>query len=311
MKKILCIDGGGVKGAFPASFLATIEEQVGGSVADYFDLIVGTSTGGIIALGLGLGLSAREVLGFYEDWGPRIFARPRRTSIWGLARSLYDNDVLLQALQSVFGERRLGDSRVRLVIPSLNLQTGEVHLYKTAHHPRFELDYKVPVVEIACATSAAPTYFPTFRSTAGVPHVDGGVWANNPIAVAAVEALTILDWHAGDVRILSLGCTRTPLDVGIGRRVALGRGYWAFKMVDVFMTAQSQSALGMAQHLLGKEYIVRIDPQLAKGKAGLNDISCIPDLVGLGQSEARAALPSLRNDIVNDPAQLFEPIHHL
>ena len=69
-KRILAIDGGGIKGVFPASFLATVEDSIGNNVARYFDLIVGTSTGGIIALGLGLGLSAKEILAFYEESGP-------------------------------------------------------------------------------------------------------------------------------------------------------------------------------------------------------------------------------------------------
>ena len=72
-RRILAIDGGGIKGVFPASFLATVEDSIGNNVADYFDLIVGTSTGGIIALGLGLGLSAQEMLAFYEEYGPLIF----------------------------------------------------------------------------------------------------------------------------------------------------------------------------------------------------------------------------------------------
>ena len=73
MKRILTIDGGGIKGVCPASFLATVDNSIEGNIADYFDLIVGTSTGGIIALGLGLGLSAKEILTFYEEFGPVIF----------------------------------------------------------------------------------------------------------------------------------------------------------------------------------------------------------------------------------------------
>src|SRR6516225_3615857 len=72
-RRVLCIDGGGIKGVFPASFLSTIEQTLGRPIADYFDLIVGTSTGGIIALGLGLGLSASELLRFYQERGPKIF----------------------------------------------------------------------------------------------------------------------------------------------------------------------------------------------------------------------------------------------
>ncbi|MFB6272729.1 MAG: patatin-like phospholipase family protein [Salinibacter sp.] len=77
-RRILTIDGGGIKGTFPASFLATVEEATGKSVADYFDLIVGTSTGGIIALGLGLEWPASDLLDFYEEYGPQIFGKQSR-----------------------------------------------------------------------------------------------------------------------------------------------------------------------------------------------------------------------------------------
>jgi patatin-like phospholipase/acyl hydrolase len=75
MRRILTIDGGGIKGVFPAAFLATLENELGAPIGDYFDLIAGTSTGGIIAMGLGLGLTARELHGLYRDAGRRIFKR--------------------------------------------------------------------------------------------------------------------------------------------------------------------------------------------------------------------------------------------
>ncbi len=109
MKRILSIDGGGIKGVFPASFLATVEESVGGSVADYFDLIAGTSTGGIIALGLRLGFTAKEILSFYESLGPRVF---RGNQLLGGVRRLttgkYRPDELRKALTDQFGDRELG-----------------------------------------------------------------------------------------------------------------------------------------------------------------------------------------------------------
>jgi patatin-like phospholipase/acyl hydrolase len=89
MRRILAIDGGGIKGVFPASFLATIEDTIGATAGDYFDLIVGTSTGGIIALGLGMGMSARDILGFYQGKGPEIFAGSRLTRWlrhWGVGK---------------------------------------------------------------------------------------------------------------------------------------------------------------------------------------------------------------------------------
>jgi uncharacterized protein len=310
MKRILSFDGGGIKGVFPASFLDTIEESIGENVSKYFDLIVGTSTGGIIALGLGLGFSAREILNFYERHGPAIFNGNR---LWRLLRQIgiskYDAAPLRTALESVFGSRKLGESNKRLVIPSCNLETGEVYIWKTAHHPRLERDYKASVVDVAMATAAAPTFFPTHRAAAGTPLIDGGMWANNPIAIAIVEAIGILGWSSDSLRVLSLGCTTSPLNVVLGRTHALGFGYWGFKLADVIMTAQSSGALGMSQHLVkDRNNIVRISPFVGK-RFTLDGTKEIPSLKGLGDSEARKALPQLRQMFFCEPAEDFVPIY--
>lgn len=313
MRRILSIDGGGIRGVFPASFLATVEDSIGGRVADYFDLIVGTSTGGIIALGLGLGLSAKDILSFYEEHGKSIFAGNWVVRFFRqLGFSKYSREPLRQALESVFGDRRLGHSNKRLVIPSLNLDSGEVHVWKTSHHPRLERDLKEPVINVAMSTAAAPTYFPTHRSASGVPLVDGGMWANNPLAVAVVEAIGVLGWPANQLRVLSLGCTTTPLKVNWGRRLPLGKAYWGLKVADVFMAGQSSSAIGMAQLLIpDRSNIHRISPVVASSFA-LDSVSEIPSLKGMGDSEARKALPSLRPVFLTEPVtDNFRPCHAL
>src|SRR4051812_34696215 len=240
MRRILSIDGGGIKGVFPGSFLATLEQSLGQPIATYFDLIVGTSTGGIIALGLGLGLSARDVLSFYEEHGPSIFRGSRAArALRQIGISKYNSNPLREALRTVFGDRKLGESTRRLVVPSCNLDTGEVHIWKTSHHPRLERDYTASVIEVALSTAAAPTYFPTHRSSAGIPLVDGGMWANNPVGIALVEATGILEWPRDSLRVLSLGCTTTPLSTGVLRNRALGWLFWRMKMTEVLLAAQS------------------------------------------------------------------------
>ena len=148
MRRVLAIDGGGVRGVLPASFLATVEEQIGHSPADCFDLIVGTSTGGIIALGLGAGLSAREIRGFYVDRAPVIFRGQRHLrAARRVVTAKFDPGRLKAELEDVFGTRLIGESRSRLVIPSMDLSTGKVRLWKTAHNERFIQDYKRTMVE--------------------------------------------------------------------------------------------------------------------------------------------------------------------
>lgn len=309
-RRILSIDGGGINGVSTASFLATVEDSVQDNIANYFDLIVGTSTGGIIALGLGLGFSAKEILRFYEESGPRIFGGNRLLRwLRGLGISKYSGCRLRQAFEHCFGDKKLGDSAKRLVIPSMNLENGEVYIFKTAHHPRLERDYKVKVVDVALATASAPTYFPTHRSSAGMPLIDGGVWANNPVGMSVVEAITVLEWPRDSLKVLSLGGTE-PLNVNWGRRFSLGRIYWGFKIANVFMHPQSHSSLGMAKLLAGHDNVIRITSPMPPKRFGLDNTKEIRSLKGLGHSEAKEALPKLREIFLGNPAEPFDAFHH-
>lgn len=310
--RILSIDGGGIKGVFPIAFIAAIEESINEKLSDYFDLIVGTSTGGIIALGLGLGFSAKEMLDFYENLAISVFRKNSFVrALRQIAFSKYEGDGLKQALEKCFGDRKLGESRKRLVVPSLNLETGEVYIYKTAHHPRLEKDYKEKVVDVALSTSAAPTYFPSFRHRSGTPLIDGGMFANNPVGLAAIEAVTVLGWPRESLKILSLGCTAQPFDVNLARKFGLGSCYWGLKVVDTFLASQSSLSKGTAELLVGKENIKRIDSVVASGRFSLDGIKEIPSLKGLGDSEARKALPEIRKTFLGAKAEEFKPYHQL
>ncbi len=310
MKKILSIDGGGLKGVFPASFFTTIEDSIDHKIANYFDLIVGTSTGGIIALGLGLGLSAKDILCFYEEKGPAIFSGNKLfRGLTQLFFPKYNVQPLRNALELTFkGRRFLGESTTRLVIPSFNLDTGEVHIYKTAHHQRFERDYKENVVDIALATSAAPTYFKTHFTSKGIPLVDGGIYANNPVGLSVVEAIGVLGWGKESLKVLSIGCTTEPLNVSSRKK---GRCYWGLKNADVFLTAQSSLSLGTAKLLAGHENIIRISPQVFPGRFKLDSIKGMKSLKGLGDSEARKAIPLLRYVFFDKTANDFVPFYKI
>jgi hypothetical protein len=312
MRRILTIDGGGIKGVFPASFLATLETEIGEPINDYFDLVAGTSTGGIIAIGLGLGLTANELLSFYRAAGPRIFPRRGAAGLFGgLLRAKYTNTPLREVLQDAYGERLLGESRMRLLIPSLNLAAERVHLYKTSHHPKLIHDYKVPAVEVALATVAAPTYFPIHISPEGVPYIDGSMWARNPLALAIIEAIGVLDWPRDEIKVLSLGCTSTHLNVSWQKRISLGASYWGARIADVFMKAQSSSAIATAHALIGSRNVYRISPDTSSYRFTLDGIKHIPLLEELGREEALHQLPDLRDTFFAEKAEPFEPCHKL
>ncbi len=311
MRRILTIDGGGIKGVFPASFLAALEDRLGEPIANYFDLIAGTSTGGIIAIGLGLGLTSREILQLYCENARRIFPRTHGLSVRGVFRAKYAKTALRQVLTEVVGSRLLGESLTRLVIPSLNLASEKVHIYKTSHAAGLFNDYKIPAVEVALATVAAPSYFPIHLSPEGVPFIDGGVWARNPVGLAVIEALGILGWARDDIRVLSLGCTSTRLNVAWQKRTSLGSSYWGARLADVFLTAQCSSALVTAQTLIGAENVFRISPNMSHRRFTLDGVEHLPALRELGTSEASSHFSMLAPVFFHEKAAQFVPFHRL
>ena len=320
-RRILCIDGGGILGTFPAALLAELEQRLDYPIGSYFDLIAGTSTGGIIAIALALGHRASEILDLYESRGPEIFGEDQdalfsavagkfRTFRW-LFRHKYDSDVLRAALREVFGDRRIGEARTRLIVPAWNPVAQAVYLYKTAHHPRLEMDYRSSAVDAALATSAAPTCFRHHITRHDVGLVDGGIWANNPTAIATVEAVTLLGWPRESLHVLSLGCLEEAYTVPKWA----GLGTLGPKLVKLFMDGQSHGAMGIAKLLTGHEHertaIHRIDHTVPYGAYRMDDPRKIRDLKGLGHAKARDRLPVLKPVFFDRPADVFTPIYHL
>lgn len=321
IRRILSIDGGGIMGVQPAAFLATLEDDLGEPIGQYFDLIAGTSTGGILALGLALGHSAKELLALYTERGPNIFGDPNagatgrvdfwRRSLRGIAAPKHDADVLREELEALLKDRRIGEAKTRLLVPAWDADLRSVYIYKTAHHPRLKTDYRRLALDAALATSAAPTFFKRHRTVDDVGLLDGGTWCNNPIASAVVEALTLLDWPRESIRILSLGCVNEVYAL----QEAPGLAGFALDTVRLFMDGQSRGALGMAKLLTGHEYereaIFRVCPDVPKGLFGLDDTSKIKQLRGIGVSLARHERSKIEPAFLYGKAEPFEPYYTL
>ena len=194
--KILCIDGGGIKGLYSARLLAKFEEVFDCVISDCFDMLCGTSTGGIIALAASLKIPMSDVVKFYQEHGPSIFNERAKHRLGGSAflRSKqivcggkYSAKPLRSALESVFGDRTIAESNNFLCIPAYNTLTANPRVFKK-DYDNFTEDDRKSYVDIALATSAAPTYLPVMEIE-GDQFVDGGLWANNPILVALTEYL--------------------------------------------------------------------------------------------------------------------------
>lgn len=313
-KRILSIAGGGLKGACPAAFLASVEEKIGRPIVDYFDLIVGTSTGGVIALGLGLGMSAQEILNMYGDIGPKVFGRHSAfDTALGLFKRLtaaeYDPKPLEEVLRAKFGEKTLEDSNTRLVITALNVKTGEPVCFRTPHHPDFVGDAKIKAVDVALATTAAPTYFPVHK-LADLTLADGGLWAVDPVEQAVIEAIgEPLNWPHHATRVLSLGCTDEEWDPGKLEDVShQGTVDWMPKVFGIRSLSGSKSALRNARRLLGSENVFRIDPVVPKHYFEVNRPEDLPQLCLSGRAAADEQLPYLQAIFFGHPAEPYEPI---
>jgi len=307
--QILSIDGGGIKGIFSAAVLAYLEDDLQIRITDHFDLITGTSTGGIIALALGLGMTPQEVVRFYVDKGPDIFPSSFWISLRQCWQNKFDSAPLEKALKGYFRDNLLGDSRKRLVIPAYNIGEDHVYLFKTAHHERLKRDYKVPMWKVALATSAAPTYFPSFQDVDHIRLVDGGVWANNPTMLGIVEAVSLLDIPLKSITVFSLGTT----DEVKGRHKKLDRGgFWQWKKaaIDVVLRGQSIGAITQAEHLLGKNRVIRLDPKVPDGLFALDRLS-EKALTAKAAHESRHFSPSFKSLFMEHKAPEFIPFNTL
>lgn len=322
LKRILTIDGGGIRGTFPAAFLANLEKDLEHPIGRYFDLIAGTSTGGIIAIGLALGMSAGDLLNLYETKGPAIFGQTKtglpgwlvekwRFGKWLFWGPKYCAAPLREALVEVLGERRLGEARTRLLIPAWHPKIQDVYIFKTAHHPRFQTDYKELAINAAMATAAAPGFFKQYITANDVGLVDGGLWANNPVGIAIVEAIGILKWPAEDLKVLSVGCLD---DIKVVHE-AYGAARLAPQLAGLFMTGQSHGSLGIAHILTGDPHdrsaIYRISQPVPDGFYTLDNTKRIRELKDRAFAEARKQKPILQPEFFHEPAEEFIPDHRI
>jgi uncharacterized protein len=317
--RILSVDGGGIKGLFPATVLAEIERRYlgGASIAEYFDLVAGTSTGGIIALGLGAGLTAAEMADLYATRGEEVFPQSSDTlwgrlwSSWRGARSFvqynYERAPLEALLMDALGDKLLGDSAVRLCIPAFEGKHSEVFVFKTPHHRDYKFDRFEPMVKVALATAAAPTYFRPLKRQ-GYTLVDGGVWANNPIMLAVIEAMICFDLVPSQIDVLSLGCGDDPYIVSPLQSALGGKLAW-YDLIFAAMRLQSLAATNQARLLLGPPAVRRLDPPVNPRPIMLDDFRRSQDeLVPAARKAVDEHGDALAAAFLGSRAHHYEPV---
>lgn len=284
--RILSIDGGGIRGLFAAALLKYMEQHfLGGDlIGRHFDLITGTSTGGIIAVGLGAEVSTTDICKLYIERGCEIFPPWRKSLLRTYLRPFrysYDIDALSRILREVFGSKKLRESVTRLCIPSYEGRYCEPYIFKTPHHPDFRQDGAQLMSKVATCTAVAPTFFRPLEDN-GYVFLDGGVWANNPIMVGLVDVLSCFDVERSQVQILSIGCGNTDYRVG-GTRISLGGLLSWRNVIDAALSLQSHNALGQAGLLVGASRLLRLSPPNSIAEIELDNwsqaVAVIPDAI--------------------------------
>lgn len=292
--KILALDGGGIRGVLGAKILTEFQESLPHPIVKYFDLVVGTSTGGITAIALGMGLSPSSILEMYRENASRLFPDNMLARLRRLIGAKHDSSTLHSLLHETFGRKTLGDSECRLCIPTLDETSGKIKVLKTDHHPDLFVDHLRPAWEVAAATAAAPFYYPSFRPNDSSALLDGGIWANNPSLVGLCEAMKLFHVTPLDVAILSVGTgeetcgtgTVQPSNLGILGLTSINR------LVRLAFAAQSQ-AIDQVMNCLGTGSFIRINPNLSHTIA-LDDSAEIPYLVAVAAQAAQETLGQVK-----------------
>jgi len=248
---VLSVDGGGIRGVIPGMVLADLEERTGKRTAELFDLIAGTSTGGIIALGLTVPgddgkprWMANDLVGLYLTEGPRIFEHSighELESGLGLLDEKFDARPLEETLQTYFGEAKLSQAVTDVLVTSYDLEHRQPFFFKS-HRARSVPEHDWPMRLAARATSAAPTYFePEHVVADGAEFAlcDGGVFANNPAMCAYAEVRR--DHPSAHVRVVSLGTGQLTRQIHWQDAKDWGLVKWARPIIDVVFDGVSDA----------------------------------------------------------------------
>lgn len=287
--RVLSIDGGGIRGLIPAMVLAEVERRCGRRIHELFDLIAGTSTGGILACALTRPQpqTAEELVGLYVDEGPRIFHRDllkRITSIGGWTDERYDDDGLNGALRDHLGDARLKDALTPIMVTAYDLESRKAYFFRSARGQDFAM------WEVARATSAAPTYFEPMR-LGEYNFVDGGVFAVNPAMCAYADIAP-----TGSVDLLaSLGTGSKGDDHPIRGAAGWGQLQWARPILDVVFDGVADTVDFQTATLLPDGRYVRLQTRLRDASGALDDASA-RNLRAL-QGEARRLITERSKDI--------------
>lgn len=328
---VLCLDGGGMRGLYTATLLDVLTQRMSlsldgrpGDLGKAFDLISGTSTGAILASALAHGIPLSRVQDFYAERGPKVFTEPypRKAGWWKSLRWLVrhidrpaaNSTVLKAALEEVFGDTTLGQVHAKrgiaLCIPAVFASNLKTVVFKTPHMPLYNRDKGYKLVDVCLASGAAPIQLPLhkFPQVPGQDKdetfIDGGLWANSPVLVGLVEALTLAPGRP--IRILSVGtCDEPSGDPSILADQNWGIGRWKGGMgiLEASLSAQAAGHLHITKLLINALNAKGHDIRLLRLKEAPKAADYY-SAIGLDRADERAltTLRTLAHSDVNEIA---------
>jgi patatin-like phospholipase/acyl hydrolase len=272
--RILSIDGGGIRGIIPALVLVELEKRAGKRTFELFDLIAGTSTGGILACALCAPdpLPATQLVGLYRERGPDIFDRSlfqRIRSAEGLLDEKYDDAGLDSALEDFLSDKRLSEAKPDLIVPSYDTNSPAPYFFKTKKARESPAD-DFPLSTVARATSAAPTYFEA-EHVGEKSLVDGGVFAVNPGMCALAEVLRFKP--GAEVVVLSLGTGQRTTQRPFDEIKDWGLVAWARPILEVVFDGISDAVDYQLTQVLSETSYWRLQIELEGASDHLDDAS--------------------------------------
>ena len=287
--RILSIDGGGVRGIIPTHILQCMTQQQEICLEKHVDMIAGTSTGAITAAAVACGFQPGIVETLYCEHVVDIFTP--RTSVLptkfmkSCVNSIYKSESLKEILDAYFGDRRLGDVKVPLLLPVTDIEKGEIHILKSGYTTEDNRDLEVRVSEAVLASCASPVFFsPVELGTTLV--ADGGLWAYNPALVAVLEAVRQFGVRFADLRILSMGTgrARNYYANGLKKRWGVVTGWEGGKLIEMLVALHANATLNYLEQLLQPGQLLRIDFD-TEFETELDDCRAIDSLILQADSE--------------------------
>jgi patatin-like phospholipase/acyl hydrolase len=324
--RILALDGGGIRGMLPAMFVAELERRLrlvtgkaDSYISDYFDLIAGTSTGGILACYYlyndeGVRLDAEQAVQLYERQGGMIFHKRLLRFFIRLFDSLYPVKGIERALLTSLGNARLSTAPCNSAVMAYDIAERKAVIF-TRDAARLDPRRDYLLRDVARATSAAPTFFRVAKvvSLANEPAylIDGGIYANDPAICAIVEAKKTMlpDDNSypkiSDMYVLSLGCGKVAKSYSYERAKRWGVFSWAIPVIDMLQSSSAEVVSYQADKLFDSEHCrsqyVRLVPDLDGVSHKMDDASPrnIARLKTAGQRFIEANSACLDNIVAN------------